>query len=309
VTAVVHNVDCVTGMAELLEPGSVDLTVTSIPFADLFTYSHKTEDLGNCGASGTDFVGSQFGLHLRFFVEQLFRVTRPGTNVCIHVQQLVATKVEHGFIGRRAFKDDTRKLCEQAGFEWKAEFVIPKNPQAIAQRQHLSSLMFVQGARDSRQLAPAVNDYVLVFQRPGEAPPVRALRTDKNPGGWVSTNEWIKWAHGVWSDIRETDVLDGWNHGREEDDEKHVCPLQLEVIRRCVRLYSNPGELVMDPFMGIGSTAVVALESGPQMGGAPRRAVGFELKESYHALAERHVARARAGESPDGQMLLGGEAA
>jgi DNA modification methylase len=92
------------------------------------------------------------------------------------------------------------------------------------------------------------------------------------------------WAHGVWADIRETDVLDGWNHGREEGDEKHVCPLQLEVIRRCVRLYSNPGELVMDPFMGIGSTAVVALEQG--------RAVGFELKESYHALAERNIARA-----------------
>jgi len=297
VNAVVHNVDCIPGMAEHLAEGSVDLTVTSIPFADLFTYSHKTEDIGNCGASGVDFVGSQFGLHLRFFCEQLFRVTRPGTNACIHVQQLVATKVEHGFIGRRAFKDDTRKLFEAAGFDWKGEFVIPKNPQAIAQRQKLHSLLFVTGGRDARQLAPAVNDYVLIFQRPGEAPPVPALRTDKNPGGWVTTDEWIRDAHGVWADIRETDVLDGWNHGREEGDEKHVCPLQLEVIRRCVRLYTNPGELVLDPFMGIGSTAVVALEQG-------RRAIGFELKESYHALAERNIRRVAAGESVEGQQTL-----
>lgn len=298
--AVVYNRDCIAGMAELLAEGSVDLTVSSIPFADLFTYSHKTEDLGNCGAAGVDFVGSQFGLHLRFFCEQLMRVQRPGTNVCIHVQQLVATKVEHGFIGRRDFRGDVVDLFEQAGFEWKGEFAIAKNPQVIAQRQKLHSLLFITGGRDARQLAPAVNDYVLIFQSPGVAPPVPALRTDKNPGGWVTTNEWIRDAHGIWTDIRETDVLDGWNHGREEDDEKHVCPLQLEVIRRLIRLYSNPSELVLDPFMGIGSTAVVALEQG-------RRAVGFELKESYHALAERHIARVAAGEKVDGQMLLEAE--
>lgn len=300
--AVVYNEDCVPGMAARLLEGSVDLTVTSIPFADLFTYSHKTEDIGNCGAAGVDFVGSQFGLHLRFFTEQLFRVTRPGTNACIHVQQLVATKVEHGFIGRRDFRGDVVDIFEAAGFEWKGEFAIAKNPQAIAQRQKLHSLLFVTGGRDARQLAPAVNDYVLIFQRPGEAPPVPALRTDGNPAGWVSTEEWIRDAHGVWTDIRETDVLDGWQYGREEGDEKHVCPLQLEVIRRLVRLYSNPSELVLDPFMGIGSTGYVALEQG-------RRTVGFELKESYHRLAVRNIGRATAGETPAGQMSLATEAA
>jgi DNA modification methylase len=300
--AVVWNEDCVPGMAARLEEGSVDLTVTSIPFADLFTYSHKTEDLGNCGAAGVDFVGSQFGLHLRFFCEQLLRVTRPGTNACVHVQQLVATKVEHGFIGRRNFRDDVIHLFEASGFEWKGEFAIAKNPQAIAQRQKLHSLLFVTGARDARQLAPAVNDYVLIFQRPGEAPPVRALRHDSNPDGWVSTEEWIRDAHGVWTDIRETDVLDGWQGGREEGDEKHVCPLQLEVIRRCVRLYSNPSELVLDPFAGIGSTGHVALEQG-------RRFVGFELKESYHRLAERNLAKALHGETAAGQLALATEAA
>lgn len=180
--------------------------------------------------------------------------------------------------------------------------MIPKNPQVIAQRQKLHSLLFVTGRRDARQLAPAVNDYVMVFQKPGEAPPVPALKGDDNPGGWITTEEWISWAHGVWTDIRETDVLEGWQAGRDDDDEKHVCPLQLEVIRRCIRLYSNPGELVLDPFMGIGSTAWVALEQG-------RDCVGFELKESYHRLAVRNVERAQQGDTFDGQMALLEEAA
>jgi hypothetical protein len=293
-TATIHNQDCIIGLAERLEPESVDLTVTSIPFADLFQYSGRTEDVGNCEA-GVDFVGSMFGLHMRFFVEQLLRVTRPGCNACIHIQQLVAYKVEHGYMGRRDFRGAVVDLFTAGGWEWKGEVVIPKNPQAIAQRQKLHSLLFVTGRRNARDLAPAVNDYVMVFQRPGEAAPVPALGGDDNPGGWVTTEEWIRDAHGVWSDIREMDVLDGWQSAREEGDEKHVCPLQLEVIRRCIALYTNPGELVLDPFMGIGSTAWIAV-GGPTTSGArlaaPRRAVGFELKESYHRQAVRNVERA-----------------
>jgi DNA modification methylase len=277
-----------------LEEGSVDLTVTSIPFGSLFMYSGKTEDIGN-NQDGTDFVASFFGLHMRFFCEQLFRVTRPGTNVCIHIQQLVTYRIQHGYMGRRDFRGAVVDLFEAAGFEWKGEFVIPKNPQVIAQRQKLHSLLFITGRKNARQLAPAVNDYVLIFQRPGEAPPVPALRHDKNPDGWVTSEEWIRDACGVWRDIREMDVLEGWRTGRDEDDEKHVCPLQLEVIRRLVRLYSNPGELVLDPFMGIGSTAYVALEQG-------RRCVGFELKESYHTLAVRNVERVLSDDAIRGQM-------
>jgi DNA modification methylase len=282
-------------MPARLDEGSVDLTVTSIPFGSLFMYSGKTEDIGN-NQDGTDFVASMFGLHMRFFCEQLFRATRPGTNACIHIQQLVTYRIQHGYMGRRDFRGAVVDLFEAAGFEWKGEFVIPKNPQAIAQRQKLHSLLFVTGARDGRQLAPAVNDYVLIFQRPGEAPPVPCLRHRENPEGWVTTEEWIRDACGVWPDIREMDVLEGWRAGREQDDEKHVCPLQLEVIRRLVRLYSNPGELVLDPFMGIGSTAYVALEQG-------RHAAGFELKESYHALALRNAEKALTAEI-EGQMTV-----
>lgn len=283
--AVIHNRDCVAGMAELLGPASIDLTVTSIPFGSLFMYSGKTEDIGN-NADGVDMRAGQFGLHMRFFIEQLLRVTKPGCNAAIHIQQLVTYKVQHGYMGRRDFRGAVVDLFTAGGFEWKGEIVIPKNPQVIAQRQKLHSLLFITGKRNARDLAPAVNDFVMIFQRPGDAAvPVPALYDRaENPGGWLTSEEWIRDAHGTWTDIRETDVLEGWQRGREDDDEKHVAPLQLEVIRRLIRLYTNPGETVLDPFMGIGSTAVVAIEQG-------REAVGFELKESYHRLAERYVAR------------------
>jgi hypothetical protein len=151
----------------------------------------------------------------------------------------------------------------------------------MAQRQKLHSLLFVTAMRNARALAPAVNDYVLIFRKPGEGAPVPALYDrERNPGGWVTREEWIRDAHGVWTDIRETDTLEGWRTAGDTDDEKHVCPLQLEVIRRLVRLYSNPGDVVLDPFMGIGSTAYVALEQG-------RIARGFELKESTTARRSR----------------------
>ncbi len=281
----IWNEDCITGMAARLEPASVDLTVTSIPFGALFMYSGKTEDVGN-NEDGVDMVGSGFGLHMRFFVEQLLRVQKPGTNACIHIQQLLAYKVQHGYMGRRDFRGAVIDLFGAGGFEYKGEFVIPKDPQAIAHRSNLHSLQYKTGRTNARDLAPAVNDYVLIFQRPGSAAaPVRALRGPDNPGGWLTSKEWVRDAHGVWADIREFDVLEGWKSGREEGDEKHVCPLQLEVIRRLVRLYSNPDELILDPFMGIGSTAAVALEQG-------RRACGFELKESYHRQAVRNATRA-----------------
>jgi DNA modification methylase len=283
--ATIYNQDCIAGMAERLAPDSIDLTVSSIPFGSLFMYSGKPEDIGN-NSDGVDMRATMFGLHLRFFIEQLYRAMKPGTLACIHIQQLVTYRIQHGYSGRRDFRGAVVDMFSGGGFEWAGEFVIPKNPQAIAQRQKLHSLLFATGYRDGRDLAPAVNDYVMLFKKPGDAVPVRCLyHPQKNPKGWVTTNEWIKWARGVWDDIREMDVLEGWQAGRDDDDEKHVCPLQLEVIRRCVRLYSNPGELVLDPFMGIGSTAVVAVEQG-------RNAVGFELKESYWKLAERNVRRA-----------------
>lgn len=280
-TYAVYNEDCITGMAARLEPESVDLCVSSIPFGSIFSYSGKTEDIGN-NVDGVDMRASQFGLHMRFVIEQLSRALAPGCIAAIHIQQLLTTKVQHGYMGRRDFRGAVVDLFMAGGFDWTGEFVIPKNPQVIAQRQKLHSLQFASGKRDARSLAPAVNDYVMIFRKPGEGVRVRSLYDPiENPSGWVTTEEWIRDAHGVWTDIRETDTLTGWQEARQEGDEKHVCPLQLEVIRRCVRLYSNPGATVIDPFAGIGSTPFVALEQG-------RNAVGFELKESYHAQAVRN---------------------
>ncbi len=300
--AIIHNIDCIRGMPERLGDNSIDLTVTSPPFADLFMYSGKPEDMGN-NKSGVDLEECLFGLNFRFWVNQLFRVHKPGTNACIHIQQLLAYKVQHGYMGRRDFRGAVVNMFTKGGFEWKGEVAIPKNPQIIAQRQNLHCLMFATGKRDAAQLAPAPNDFLMIFQKPGERDvPVRALFDKKeNPQGWVSTEEWIKWAHGVWDDIRETDVLEGKEQARDGNDEKHVCPLQLEVIRRCVRLYSNQGDMVMDPFMGIGSTAWVAIEQG-------RNAVGFELKESYHAKALRNVERIKAQRAHDAPLFSIAEA-
>ncbi|MDR2674944.1 MAG: site-specific DNA-methyltransferase [Opitutaceae bacterium] len=299
-----HFGDCITGMAEKLDAGSVDLCVTSIPFGALFMYSGKKEDIGN-NRDGVDMLAEQFALHMRFWAVQLLRVMKPGRNVCIHIQQLLKYKNQHGAMGRRDFRNATVRIMELCGFNWTGEVAIPKNPQAMAQRNNLHCLMFATGKRDAVDLAPAPNDFILIFQKPGEnAVPVPSLRDDDtNPDGWVSTDEWIKWASGVWHDIRNEDVLDGWKSARERDEEKHVCPLQLEVIRRCVRLYTNPGELVLDPFMGIGSTAYVAVEQG-------RRAVGFELKESYHALSVRNLekqAREMAADAEDLFTMAGME--
>jgi DNA modification methylase len=294
----IWNRDCISGMAESLADNSIDLTVTSIPFEELFTYSGKPEDVGNNGST-INILEGRFALNLRFVIEQLFRVTRPGRNVCIHIQQLLAYKNQHGYIGRRNFRDAVIYLSGAHGFEFIGEFVICKNPQAMAQRLNLHSLMFVTGKRNSTMLAPAPNDYVLIFQKPGEIEkPVRALYDSKiNPGGWVTTDEWVRDAHGTWTDINEIDVLDGWRSARESDEERHVCPLQLEVIRRCILLYTAEGEMVMDPFMGIGSVAYVALEQG-------RNAAGFELKESYHSLALRNIEKARRDWQQDQPDLL-----
>jgi DNA modification methylase len=285
-SAQIWNCDGIPGMTKYLDPESIDLCVTSIPFGALFMYSGKPEDVGN-NQDGTDMKAGGFGLHMRFFVHQLYRVMKSGCNVCIHIQQLLRYQNQHGYMGRRDFRGAVIDLCCAGGFEYRGEFVIPKNPQIIAKRLSLHSLQFMTGhSRNARDLSPAVNDYVLQFQKPGESAPVLCLKhSTKNPHGWVTQEEWIRDAHGVWTDIRETDVLDGWKSARETDEEKHVCPLQLEVIRRCIKLWTNPGELVLDPYMGIGSTAYVAIEQG-------REAIGFELKESYCDQAWRNAKKA-----------------
>lgn len=257
--------------------------------------------MGNNGST-IDMRAGRFALNMRFVIEQLFRVHAPGTNVCIHCQQLLSFKNQHGFIGRRDFRGALVDMFGAGGFQWIGEFAIQKDPQAIANRMNLMSLQFKSGyARNGCMLAPVFNDYVMIFQKPGQHPcPPKPLRHKTNPKGWMTTDAWVRDAHGIWTDILEIDVLDGARF-KEDKEEKHVCPLQLEVIRRCVQLYTNPVSIqpdvtVLDPFIGIGSTAYVCLggQSPVTKLGLhePRNVIGFELKESYHAIALKNCKKA-----------------
>lgn len=318
-TATIYNSDCISGMQSILEPESVDLVVTSPPFEELFSYSGKPEDVGNNGST-VDLRSGRFALNMRFVIDGLMRVMKPGTNACIHIQQLLAYKVQHGFMGRRDFRGAMVDLFRAGGFDFTGEAVIPKNPQQAAQRLKLQSLQFKTGyARDGNILKPTVNDYLLIFTKPGRHPtPPLPLFHKKNPKGWVTQEEWICWASGVWSQVMEIDILDGSRGHKEQKHEKHVCALQLEIIRRCVMLYTNPAEIqpdvtVLDPFSGIGSTAYVAIGGRSPVTragvGEPRNAVGFELKESYYRASLDYIHKAELRRTPDANMFADDPAA
>lgn len=264
----VHG-DCVPAMAAMA-PASVALTVTSIPFADLFAYTKDQADLGNNRPES-------FWYGFRCVAEQLARVMMPGRVAAIHTTQLLAYKNMHDYVGIRDFTGDVAKVMADAGFSYCADVAIAKNPQAIAQRMHLHSLMFTNLKKDAALLHPARNDYLLIFKARGDNPvPVTSYTR-----GEVSQEDWIRWACGTWDDISEGDVLKTRGTGGA-DDTKHVCPLQLEVIRRCVLLWSNPDELVMDPFNGVGSTVHQAVKHR-------RRGLGIDLKAEHHLTAAKHL--------------------
>lgn len=252
------NGDSCERMQEM-DNNSVDLSVSSPPFASLYTYSDSIRDLGN----STD--RAQFLEHYRFIIDQLLRVTKPGRLACVHVQQLATTKATNGVIGLTDFRGDVIRTYIEAGWIFHGEVTVNKNPQAQAIRTKAQSLMFVTKNRDSSMIRPALADYLLLFRKPGDnAVPIK---TD------VSNDEWIKWAEPVWWDIRETNTLNE-RLGREDTDERHICPLQLDFIDRCIRLWSNKGELVFDPFGGLGSTPYEAVKLG-------RKGMSIELKHSY----------------------------
>lgn len=266
---VLYNGDSAEVMPGLPD-SSVDLAVFSPPFSSTYTYSPSDRDLGNVADD------AMFWRQFSFISAELLRVMRPGRLVAVHVANLPAYENTHGFSGRRDFRGDTIRHFEQAGFFYHSEITIDKNPQAQAIRTHSKGLLFVQLQRDAAAMWQAWADYVVVFRAPGKnTAPVASELTQE---------EWIEYARPVWHGIRETDVL-GAHEARENDDERHLCPLQLPVIERCVRLWSARGETVLSPFAGIGSEGVGALRHG-------RRFVGIELKPSYFRVAARNLRRA-----------------
>jgi DNA modification methylase len=242
-----------------IETDSVDLSCCSPPFAQLYNYSPSPRDLSNSRSRG------EFLDHYRYVIREQLRVTRPGRIAAVHVADITQQKVMHGVIGLTDFSGEVVRAFVDEGWIFDGRVTVDKDPQAQAIRTKSHSLLFVTKDRDASMLRPALPDYLLKFRKPGDNPvPVKSD---------VSNEEWIAWARPIWLGIRETNTLNV-RVAKDDADERHVCPLQLDFIERCIRLWSNPGELVLSPFAGIGSEVYTAVKVG-------RRGLGIELKPSY----------------------------
>lgn len=262
--------DCVDSTSEM-EDDSIDFSIYSPPFISLYTYNSTSRDLGN---SKSDDI---FYEHYDYLIKNIMRITKPGRNTAIHTSQVPAMLIRDGYIGLKDFRGDIIRAYQKAGWIYHGEIVIQKNPQAQAVRTKSKSLLFVQLKRDSSWLRPGLADYIILMRKPGENQ-VPILPAD------ISNEDWIKYAHPVWWDIRENRTLNK-TEARSEKDEKHIAPLQLDVIDRCVRLWSNPGELVASFFAGIGSEGYQSIMRG-------RRFIGCELKPEYAQVAIRNLRKA-----------------
>jgi hypothetical protein len=265
----VHFGDCIPHMAEEMPEESVDFSVFSPPFPSLYAYTSEESDIGNHAT-----MGDEARLHLGFFYRALRRVLKPGRVAVVHVCQIPRMK-RAGEYGLCDFRGINIRIGERAGLIYEYDWLIRKNPQAQAIRTRSRELQFAGLESDRAAQRGTIADYLIKFRAPGKnAAPIDAQ-------GQVSRKQWIDWAEAAWFDIRETNTLNV-AEGRGENDTKHICPLQLDVIDRCVRLFSNPGEIVFSPFTGIGSEGYVSLKLG-------RRFYGCELKEEYYAAANRNL--------------------
>lgn len=282
---------------------SVGLSVFSPPFPGMYTYSDSAQDIGNSATI------EELMAHFSFLIPDLLRVTMSGRSCVIHLTQMVAFKGTDGFIGLRDFRGRVIDAMTAAGWIHYGEVTIDKNPQLKAIRTKDAGLLFKSLATDSARMHMALADYLLQFRKPGEnTTPIKAGISEKyaNADGWITSEEWIRWARPVWyasdwnpagskNEITESDVLNV-QQARETDDERHLCPLQIGVIDRCVKLWSAPGEVVYSPFAGIGSEGYQSLKLS-------RKFIGSELKESYFRSAinncERGIReRAQVNKSP-----------
>jgi DNA modification methylase len=258
--------DCVEEVSKLQDE-SVGFIVFSPPFADLYTYSDDYRDMGN----SKDY--NEFKQHFGYLVPELYRVLESGRNVAVHCMDLPIQKGKEGVIGLRDFSGLILDLFTDAGFIYHSRVTIWKNPVTEMQRTKALGLLHKQVKKDSTMSRVGIPDYVLVFRKDGER---------NNPVNCnISVDTWQKWASPVWMDIDYGDTLNG-TKGREEKDEKHICPLQLPTIERLIGLYTNEGDTVLTPFMGIGSEVYQALKMG-------RKGIGIELKKQYFDVAVGNI--------------------
>jgi DNA modification methylase len=264
----VHLGDCVK-WSQRMADNSIDYSVFSPPFADLFVYSNSDHDMGNCKDD------DEFAAQLKFLIAELFRVIKPGRNVSFHCMNLPTTKMRQGFIGLRDFRGTLIRAFQDAGFIYHSEVCIWKDPVVAMQRTKALGLLHKTIRENSTMSRMGLPDYVVTMRKPGEC----AERVQH--GDDLPVMMWQKYASPIWDDINQSRTLNKLP-ARDENDEKHMCPLQLDVIERCIHLWTNPGDLVFSPFTGIGSEGYTAVKMG-------RRFVGTELKPQYWDLACQNI--------------------
>lgn len=291
----IHQGDCIPHMLDYMAESSVDMAVFSPPFPSLYAYTDSESDIGN-----VDGMSGEASVHLSFLFAGLARVLKPGRVAVVHVCQIPRMK-RSGGEGLCDFRGINIRLGERAGLVYEYDWSVRKNPQAQAIRTRSRELQFAGLESDRSKQRGTLQDYLIKFRKPGEN------QTPINAKGQVSRNDWIAWAEGCWDDISETDTLNT-AAAKSDDDTRHICPLQLEVIRRCVLLYSNPGEIVFSPFTGIGSEGFMSVGgTSPKTGkrvADPRRFYGCELKPEYYAQARKNIDRAIATRTEHEQSSL-----
>jgi DNA modification methylase/superfamily II DNA or RNA helicase len=255
---------------------SMDLSVFSPPFSTLFTYSDNIRDMGNCVSD------EEFFEQTNFLLKELYRIMKPGRLVCVHTKDLARYKNSSGFSGMWDFTGEYHRAMEKAGFKYHSKVTIWIDPVLEMQRTKTQRLLYKQVTSDSSYTGIGMPEYITIFRKwegnEDEWTPI-TNKTKQN----FDLNTWQKWASPVWMDIKRTNVLNNYKGAKNEKDEKHICPLQLDIIERCIALWSNKGETVFTPFLGIGSEVFQAVKMN-------RKGVGFELKESYFDLAKRNLA-------------------
>jgi len=283
----IYQGDCVE-LIQQIPDRSVGMSVFSPPFSSLYTYSNSERDMGNCKDD------ESFANHFQFLVKELYRVLMNGRLVAIHCMNLPASKTRDGYIGIKDFRGDMIRAFEAEGFIYHSEVCIWKDPVTAMQRTKAIGLLHKQLVKDSAMSRQGIPDYLVVMRKPGtnEMPVDGRLSVDefagedapKRSGDVVrdSINVWQRYASPVWMDINPSDTLQ-YMSARDSNDERHICPLQLQVIDRAIQLWSNPGDVVLTPFMGIGSEVYQSVKRN-------RKGVGFELKDSYFKVAAKNIA-------------------
>lgn len=280
------NADCVEVVNSLPE-NSLHLSIFSPPYASLYTYSNSDRDMGN---SASD---EQFYEHFDFLIAGLHRATMPGRLVVVDVMNIPAMKERDGFIGLKDFRGDVIRAFQKAGFIFHSEHCVFKDPLIEATRTKALGLMHKQLCKDSTRSRSGIPQYLLAFRKDGDNPEPVAHQNgleyfvgENEPvNGTLSHERWRRYASPVWMDINFSNTLNA-KAAREAEDERHVCPMALDLIERAIHLWSNPGDVIFDPYSGIGSTGYMAIKTG-------RKFIGSELKTAYFKQACKNIGQAR----------------